>query len=1026
MRLVSLTAITVIAFLFPLFGAVDSFPLYHYTADCYDSTRGLPQNSVRSVAKDSDGYVYLATQEGVVIFNGEQMHVLDHRSEPSLLSDDILSMLSLHDDQLLIGTTKGTFLIKNHHVASNSQKYAQYAITALVKGSNGALWIGTKNNGVIRQSSEGVEQRFFKEDGTIHSNRIHTLFVTDLGKVYAGTDEGVEYFDHSRFTKIPQLYRPVFAIAGTEKELWLASGGGLALVKNNKKDYLYTTEDGLPSTGIKSVLVRTNGDIWFGPERGGIGRFAHGHFTFLPTVNQHKIGPIISMTQDDNGTIWIGTETRGFCLLHRGAVYHSGLDDEDVRSITTDETGTIWAATSSHGLVKLTPDGISTRLTQKDGLRSDVLSVVFMDSNSRLWIGTRHNGVQMMEGGKIHDIDAVTNGFNSEFPISVRVIFQDSYGTIWMADRLSQAPLFSWQNGILSTYTLPQTKQTVSGIVELNSRELVVVTSDGGIYHFDRQKKQFKLQQKITVSGTVSSVMKDFNDRLLLTVADGGISIVHDGKVTVLTEKQRLYDNSVHAGITDNKGNYWFTTNQGVFTITQSAMESYINGNAPTVSFRLFKESDGMTSSECNGGSQPSLWLSPSGTLLIPTVRGIVSIDPDRVSLAPPSPAIHIESVSAGHKKLLKNRTQTIVTAPIDNRNIAVSYTSLSFLHQGRIHYAYRLSGVDSAWKDAGTRTTAYYTNLAPGKYMFSVKASYIDFPAISSTTSINIIVPGYFWEQRWFKIALFFTLLFLIVLFVHIRTTEHKKRAEELQQLVHEKTRELLKKNDELKQAALQDGITGMLNRRYLFEIERAKIDAYLGRIHRIIENKDRREEQPPSTIYAAFMVSINHFVGLTNQYGHEAWDSIVKKTAALIYEHIRKDDLIVRWSDDTFLVILKNTEPDFVPLFTKKIQHLIAQTPFELPGNGRKTTISVSIGAVHIPFCPGQPLVLSCEQTLLVADFAVQKAKQLNDGASVLITPKNTELLKTAIKTKPLADILKPEYIALNVLTGTQDGDG
>ncbi|MCK5807520.1 diguanylate cyclase, partial [bacterium] len=499
-----------------------------------------------------------------------------------------------------------------------------------------------------------------------------------------------------------------------------------------------------------------------------------------------------------------------------------------------------------------------------------------------------------------------------------------------------------------------------------------------------------------------------------------GIIIIDGEKRTTITEKEGLYDNSVHAVISDQNGHYWLTTNQGVFTVSHKNIDDFLARKSDKISFRLFKESDGMTTSECNGGAQPSMAITSDGTILIPTVRGIVSVDPTQLSALPPKPAIYIENVKSGNQELAitndAQHTGQTATVPITNRNIAITYTSLSFLHQGRIVYKHKLSEVDTSWHNAGMRTTAFYTNLSPGHYTLTLQASYIDYPELSNTTTMQIVVPGYFWEMMWFRVLAGFALLFLAVLIVHLRIEAHKKTAARLQVLVHEKTNELRVKNEELQQAALQDGMTGMLNRRYLFEIEKPKIEAYLQRINRILEDQDRRGDSQPTTIYAAFLIAIDDALSIAENYGHEASDKMVKKIAQLIYNNIRKEDLVIRWSDTKFLVLLKNTEPDFIPIFARKIQNIVAQTPFPLSVTKPNPKITLSIGIVHLPFCPGEPTLVSCEQSLLFADFVAHYAQKQGKGATMMLAPRDTEKLREAISKEKITDLLTAQYVEIN----------
>jgi signal transduction histidine kinase len=130
-----------------------------------------------------------------------------------------------------------------------------------------------------------------------------------------------------------------------------------------------------------------------------------------------------------------------------------------------------------------------------------------------------------------------------------------------------------------------------------------------------------------------------------------------------------------------------------------------------------------MRNAECNGGFQPAGWKTREGILWFPTVDGFVSIDPSRMAENRPPPAVVVEQIVADGREFAPGSEAAVLAVAPGRGNLEFQYTGLSFLDSGSIRFRYLLEGFDETWREAGTRRTAYYTNVPPGRYRFRVSA---------------------------------------------------------------------------------------------------------------------------------------------------------------------------------------------------------------------------------------------------------------------------------------------------------------
>ncbi|MBN8488426.1 MAG: hypothetical protein J0M20_11980 [Burkholderiales bacterium] len=132
-------------------------------------------------------------------------------------------------------------------------------------------------------------------------------------------------------------------------------------------------------------------------------------------------------------------------------------------------------------------------------------------------------------------------------------------------------------------------------------------------------------------------------------------------------------------------------------------------------------ESDGMGTRECNGGSQPSSFVHPDGTLWFATSRGMAVVHPESIGAGAPPPQVMIEDWRVDGRSL---PLATGIEVPIGSRGFVFEFTATRLRAADKTRFRFRLLGYSSEWVDAGRRREAWFTNLDPGSYQFEVLAA--------------------------------------------------------------------------------------------------------------------------------------------------------------------------------------------------------------------------------------------------------------------------------------------------------------
>jgi diguanylate cyclase (GGDEF)-like protein len=198
---------------------------------------------------------------------------------------------------------------------------------------------------------------------------------------------------------------------------------------------------------------------------------------------------------------------------------------------------------------------------------------------------------------------------------------------------------------------------------------------------------------------------------------------------------------------------------------------------------------------------------------------------------------------------------------------------------------------------------------------------------------------------------------------------------AQRLQREVEERTAELAKRNDELKranqrlrEASVTDPLTGLGNRRYLYE----------AIAELITPPAQSSVSMPPAVL---LVIDLDHLKPINDLHGHEAGDQVLIGVAEILRRCCRASDIIVRWGGDEFVVVYLDADMNAAEQLAERIRSAVAKCTFRASDSTSVRT-SCSIGFARHPFVCEAPLQVSWEQLLAVADAALYHAKKERNG--------------------------------------------
>jgi diguanylate cyclase (GGDEF)-like protein len=174
------------------------------------------------------------------------------------------------------------------------------------------------------------------------------------------------------------------------------------------------------------------------------------------------------------------------------------------------------------------------------------------------------------------------------------------------------------------------------------------------------------------------------------------------------------------------------------------------------------------------------------------------------------------------------------------------------------------------------------------------------------------------------------------------------------------------------LEDMALRDPLTGLRNRRYLYEFMQEETPRVLRRW--LLKTGDVLYRRSISLI----LVDLDLFKRVNDAFGHSAGDAVLMQVAKLLREIVRNPDLVLRWGGEEFLILALDSDRQAPPQIAVRVHEAMASHPFLLPG-GQSLQLTCSVGYSLYPFHPDRPDGLGWEQVFRLADESLYGAKDL-----------------------------------------------
>jgi len=743
--------------------------LAQYGFEVWTVDNGLPENEIRGITQTPDGYLWIATFNGLARFDGIHL-TLFNRETPGLLSNQFGTMLQGRGGDLWLDSVDRG-VVRYHHglfrAYGRQDGLPADIINGLTGDDSGDVWV--LSGGRIIRWDEASEH-FVDVAPQSPSARYRTLLWDSAG-FWVREHEKVRCFTHGRFVDFT-LPKQIL-----EDTLWgtaLDQSGTLWLETVDGKRLRITADNVSHMIAPKSTREVTVGTTYNKSLAMHVGPRLERTFAFVNANRGVSVTPW-HFYEDRQGNLWIGTQENGLYRLQQQMIHsystEQGLVDRDTYATYQDRSGAVWIGAWHSGLSRFA-DGRFTSYTMADGLPDELVTAVFEDREGRFWVGT-HGGLSIFDHGRFR----IPPGPILPDEAVVQAICQDRLGTLWFGTRQGLA---RYEHGVTRFFTQKDglAANDTHAILEAANGDLWV-GGYGGLTRIRNGEFTRWTENDGLPSDNVWSFYQDNDSVLWIGTYEGGLVRYKDGKFITYSVKDGLYDNGVFRVLEDAHGYFWISCSRGIYRVSKHDLNAFAAGDLKKVASTAYGKIDGMLDIECNGGVDPSGIKTRDGKLWFPTRNGVAIIDPESVVHDSVPPLVMIESS-------LVDNVSTPVNAPLrippGRPNVEISYTAPNFINTAQTHFKYRLEGLDTDWVDAGDRRIAYYSHLPPGEYVFHVIAGNSDgvWNNQGKTLPITVLTP--FYETRWFQMLVLLTLGGLVALSWRYRVSQ-LERAQAAQQ---------------------------------------------------------------------------------------------------------------------------------------------------------------------------------------------------------------------------------------------------
>ncbi len=752
----------------------------------------LASNSIRKIVKIKEGYIFLASYNGISLYDGESFINFNADNTAGLRSNTIYDFCYAPDSSIWLATQKGISVFKNLQIKQidGLSILNTKSIQKIICDKEGNIWIGTQSDGLYIYKDNNLQK--IKELPELEKNIMSVLYADPLGKIWVGTEMGdLYYFDTQKqvinTVIIPKIANGVFsALYSSKGKYYFGTRNGLYTFENSTFKLLNNNIN-----FINDIVEDNFGGIWFATNS-GLYCYDTLNNKFNNFIKQHHINKQIiqSVYFDNDNIIWISTYRKGFIEVRPSAFINYpfktyGIDE--VPSVTLLlNTGKVYVGTDEGNIYNILPDTI-LKVPLKTSLHSSRIKDIYQDNDGSLWICS-YGGLLHVENNK-----ETLYGGTKDFPdMTIRYIVQDDVGNYYVATRQTGVYKLSNKHKVIERYN---TSNGLSSNYVLSLKfknKTLYVSTKGGI---DIIKNGKIIKHYNDLNGLADNMVFDLyiDDTVIWAATIRGLSRIENGRIVNFNKSNGLKLNKIFSVLEDNYGYLWLPTVKGLMRVEKKQLNQFVDDPTTKIRCALYDENDGIYDAEYVGATH--LTKSPEGDIYFNTIGGVSKLIPRILVNQHSNPKLLINKLFTEKDTFIISNN--VVLKP-GTQYVNIAYSYIDFVNSKKASFRHKLIPFEENWVK-NTERIVKYTNLPPGDYTFIVEGIPEVGKAKTTSAELKFSIAPAFYQTYWFKLLIIIFFLALIYAAYLVRIRSIKKYQHKLENQIKERTRKIAKQNEEI-----------------------------------------------------------------------------------------------------------------------------------------------------------------------------------------------------------------------------------
>ncbi len=786
---------TLVCLSLALFPALAASRHFFQTVDVKD---GLADNFVRDIMRDSYGYIWISTINGVSRYDGYRL--VNYMPQVyGGISNDVLAVRETADSTLWMSCV-GMLLTYQRAIDGwkndGAERLARLGIEGTLKlfyvDDGGDLWVTTELGLYHYDYSDRRLHHISHYGGApikhIVSRDETTLVVTSDYKIYKVGEKENKLLPLTQAPTVTDS-RDYHLFFDSHANLWFYYSHGMVSTQwvyslTQRQWHPINELVGMADATLNVIAEDHDGNLWICSGNRGIGLFSRQESGLAFDIVRYEYAfqshnsHISCIFLDNTNTLWVGSAKLGVAFTDLNSPDFNQIstgEHEDVSALVEDSQGNLWIGFDGGGVMKKSPEGATTFFSAaSQQLPSDIVTSLLTRSDGTVLVGTYGNGIARLEGNRFVPLYPHASSLRY-----VKAMAYDTHGNLWVAT-VDNGVAMVTTSGKVANFTAANSPISSNGTLCLvcdSLRDCVYIGTSVGITIYDCAKKKFiktRLSSKLK-SSYITSLMIGHGHQIWVGSRDGlWVCNPEIDSLVHLTTEQGLSHNVVRA-LTGNRNGLWASTDNGL---------TYVTYNGKEYECHPFFDSDGLHDVLFTNNAALT---TRKGDVLLGSFSGYLSIRPELVTINYPRMHVSFTEFRINGKTVAKSISD--FTIQHDER-LGISLSVMTPSLTRNVRYMYRFKG-EKEWLRAPSNML-YFATLMPGTHVLQVKAllgsasepadaaSDEQGPDISELT-IQVLPP--FWQSKW-AIAFYLLLLAAFIYFIYRLLKRRQKREIAIKQL--------------------------------------------------------------------------------------------------------------------------------------------------------------------------------------------------------------------------------------------------